>query len=104
MEGRGEESADFVREPSFSGRREGYVFKTGDQGTGYYKDSPPDPDKPYQPVAPQPAKTFVIKTNKPLLKVKGRTADLAKGGRKGAKPGKPAGPGLPTPYEFAPYQ
>jgi hypothetical protein len=30
----------FIPQPSFTGAREGYVFTTGDKGTGYYKDDP----------------------------------------------------------------
>ena len=34
---------DFSAASAFYGSRKGYVFKTGDQGLGYYLDAPPKP-------------------------------------------------------------
>jgi len=39
LENGGLESAEFVGAPKFVGKRDGYVFKNGDLGLGYYKDS-----------------------------------------------------------------
>ena len=33
----------FVASDAFNGAREGYVFKKGEHGCGYYKDEPPTP-------------------------------------------------------------
>lgn len=30
---------DFIESPIFTGKKNGYVFKKGNKGTGYYKDN-----------------------------------------------------------------
>lgn len=36
--GKEKESDEFIESKTFNGGRKGYVFKTGDKGTGYYID------------------------------------------------------------------
>ena len=36
--GKEKETVEFIESKTFNGERKGYVFKTGDNGTGYYLD------------------------------------------------------------------
>eukprot|EP00803_Ostreobium_quekettii_P008701 evm.model.scf_1651.1 EVM.evm.TU.scf_1651.1 scf_1651:3498-4529(-) len=87
---------DFVPSEAFKGGREGFVFKAGDRGLGYYADGPGRPvergeeggrDPCGPPGKPQgSAHGMVLKANKPLVKVRARHVDVA--GRRGKKPRK----------------
>jgi len=62
---------DFVPSSTFSGAKEGFVFKTDKKGTGYYRDTPVKvPEKPPSPPK-DPAKPVILKT-KPIINVKKR--------------------------------
>mmetsp|Transcript_40427 Transcript_40427/g.89803 ORF Transcript_40427/g.89803 Transcript_40427/m.89803 type:complete len:155 (+) Transcript_40427:137-601(+) len=66
-----EEKPSFIASSSFSGALPGYVFKTGDQGLGYYVDiSIMEVKKQQQEQAK--AKPAVIKSNKSIVKIPGR--------------------------------
>ena len=70
----------FVKSNTFNGKRNGYVFKTGNKGTGYYKNEgstvpfpggqgplpkPANFNKPVTPVAPNNPKNNKVNNNKP---------------------------------------
>ena len=50
------EVAGFIETSAFHGAREGYVFKLGDQGVGYYRDEPKEADGSGQSVAAKGAR------------------------------------------------
>jgi dynein assembly factor 2 len=57
--------ADFIAAEAWAGARAGYVFKTGDQGLGYYRDRPFAPPERKAPTpapapAPAPAEDFLV--------------------------------------------
>lgn len=55
--------ADFQASPSFVGPKDGFVYTTKDQGTGYYKDTPLHLRKPAAK-----AKPAMLKTNSSIVK------------------------------------
>uniref|UniRef100_A0A383VE08 Uncharacterized protein n=1 Tax=Tetradesmus obliquus TaxID=3088 RepID=A0A383VE08_TETOB len=61
---------DFQPSTSFSGAREGFVFKTGEQGTGYYKDAP------LHLQHKQKSKPVALKSNSIVKGLQRRTAGL----------------------------
>jgi len=57
------EEADFQASSSFTGPKDGFVFETGEQGTGYYKDAPLHLRK----IAAK-GKPAMLKTNSSIIK------------------------------------
>lgn len=62
-------SATFIPSSSFSGGRQGYVFKIDAQGLGYYLDAPPHL-RPKQQL--DKSKPVLLKTNNPISKLQAR--------------------------------
>ena len=87
-DGKGEPSAstseqpDFIASSSFTGVKAGYVFKAGNRGTGYYKDTPSSPaaspaptassSKPSSSSSKSSGKPIILKS-KPIFSIQKRT-------------------------------
>ena len=65
---------DFIPSAGFTGAKEGFVFKSGTKGIGYYKDCPPQPAAATRggTATQKPSKPIVLKS-KPIIAVQKRT-------------------------------
>lgn len=75
-----EPSKDFVEASRFSGAREGYVFKAGDCGIGYYRDE--RPSRVEQPTKKRKAVSFVTERKVDASETVGRIVTAIEAGKR----------------------
>mmetsp|Transcript_34943 Transcript_34943/g.99072 ORF Transcript_34943/g.99072 Transcript_34943/m.99072 type:complete len:313 (+) Transcript_34943:42-980(+) len=65
--------SNFIASSSFTGAKEGFVFKSGTKGVGYYKDAPKPLDSNQSASAKKQAAKPVILKSKPIIAVQKRS-------------------------------